>query len=100
MYKISDWKMPDRLNLDTGWSIGQIAFERIETLLLQMSPVERILEFGSGPSSIRLAMAFPKAQVLSVEGDWRNFAETTSLMQTLWDKRNLSIKYRPIKLES
>ena len=90
----------DQLNLDTGWSIGETAFERITTTLLQMSPVERILEFGSGPSSIRLAMAFSEAQVLSVEGDWRNFSETLSLMRSLWDKPNLSIKYRPITLES
>jgi len=100
MHKISDFEMPDRLNLNAGWSIGETAFDRIETLLLQMSPVERILEFGSGPSSIRLAMAFSEAQVLSVEGDWRNFAETTNLMRSFWDKRNLSIKYRPVKLES
>ncbi len=100
MHKISDFKIPDRLNLDTGWSIGEAAFERIATTLLQISPVEKILEFGSGPSSIRLAMAFSEAQVLSMEGDWRNFAETMNLMQTFWDKRNLSIKYRPITLES
>ena len=100
MHKISDLKIPDQLNLDAGWSIGETAFERITTTLLDMSPVERILEFGSGPSSIRLAMAFSEAEVLSIEGDWRNFAETTSLMQTLWDKRNLSIKYRSITLES
>ena len=100
MHKISDFEMSDRLNLDTGWSIGEAAFERIETLLLQMSPVERILEFGSGPSSIRLAMAFPEAQVLSVDGDWRNFRETTDLMQKFLDKRNLTIKYRPITLGS
>ncbi len=100
MHKISDSKMPEQFSLDAGWSIGETAFERIETLLLQMSPVERILEFGSGPSSIRLAMAFPEAQVLSVEGDWRNYAETTSLVRSFWDQRNLSIKYRPIVLES
>ena len=100
MHKISDFKMPEQLSLDAGWSIGETAFERITTTLLQMSPVERILEFGSGPSSIRLAMAFSEAQVLSIEGDWRNFAETTSLMRSFWNKRNLSIKYRPITLES
>ncbi len=100
MHKISDFEMPDQLNLDTGWSIGETVFGRIETLLLQMSTVERILEFGSGPSSIRLAMAFPEAQVLSVEGDCRNFRETTDLIQKFLDKRNLSIKYRPITLES
>ena len=100
MHKISDFKMPEQLSLDTGWSIGETAFERITTTLLEMSPVERILEFGSGPSSVRLAMAFPEAQVLSVDGDWRNFAETTSLMRSFWNKRNLSIKYRPITLES
>ncbi len=100
MHKISDFEMPDRLNLDTGWSIGETAFERITTTLLEMSPVKRILEFGSGPSSIRLAMAFPEAQVLSVEGDWRNYAETTSLVRSFWDQRNLSVKYRPITLES
>ena len=100
MHKISDFEMPEQLSLDAGWSIGETAFERITTTLLQMSPVERILEFGSGSSSIRLAMAFPEAQVLSVEGDWRNYAETTSLMRSSWDQRNLSIKYRPITLES
>ncbi len=100
MHKISDLKMSEQLNLNTGWSIGETAFEKIETLLRQMSPVERILEFGSGPSSIRLAMAFSEAEVLSIEGDWRNFAETTSLMRSFWDKRNLSIKYRPVTLES
>ena len=100
MHKTSDFKMPEQLNLDTGWSIGETAFERITTTLLQISPVERILEFGSGPSSIRLAMAFSKAHVLSIEGDWRNFVETTSLMRSFWDKRNLSIKYRPITLDS
>ena len=100
MHKILDLKMPEQLSLDAGWGIGETAFERITTTLLEMSPVERILEFGSGPSSIRLAMAFSEAHVQSVEGDWRNFAETTSLMRTFWDKRNLSIKYRPITLES
>ena len=100
MHKISDFEMPDRLNLDTGWSIGETAFERITTTLLQMPTVERILEFGSGPSSIRLAMSFPEAQVLSVEGDWRIFSETVDLMQSFWYKRNLLIKYRPITLGS
>ena len=90
----------DQLNLDTGWSIGETAFERITSAFLDLSPVERILEFGSGLSSIRLAMAFSEAQVLSVEGDRRNFVETTSLMRSFWDKRNLSIRYRPITLES
>ena len=102
MHKISVKypEIPDRLNLDTGWSIGEAAFKRIETVLLQISPVERILEFGSGPSSIRLAMAFPEAEVLSIESDWRNFRGTTDLMQSFWKKRNLSLKYRPITRES
>ena len=100
MHKISELEMPKQLSLDAGWSIGEAAFERITTALLEMSPLERILEFGSGPSSIRLAMAFSEAQVLSVEGDWWNFAETMNLMQTFWNKRNLSTKYRPITLES
>ena len=92
--------LADQLNLDMGWSIGETAFERITTTLLQMPTVERILEFGSGPSSIRLAMAFSEAQVLSIEGDWRNYAETLNLMRSFWDKRNLSIRYRPVTLES
>ena len=100
MHKILDFKMSEQLSLDAGWSIGETAFERITTTLLQMSPVERILEFGSGPSSIRLAMAFPEAQVVSVEGDWRNYAETMNLIRSFWDKRNLSIRYRPITFES
>jgi len=35
-----------------------------------------------------------------VEGYWRNYVETVNLMRSFWDKRNLSIKYRPITLES
>ena len=54
MHKISDFEMLEQLSLDTGWSIGETAFKRITTTLLEMSPVERILEFGSGPSSIRV----------------------------------------------
>ncbi len=99
MHRISDFEMPEQLSLDAGWSIGETAFESITTAFLQMSPVERILEFGSGPSSVRLAMAFPEAQVLSIEGDWRNYAETMNLMRSFWNKRNLLIKYRPITLE-
>ncbi|MDE0684429.1 MAG: hypothetical protein OXI63_16040 [Candidatus Poribacteria bacterium] len=100
MHKILDFEMSDRLNLNTDWSIGETAFERIATLLLRVPTIERILEFGSGPSSIRLAMAFPEAEVLSIEGDWQNFRENTDLMRTFWDKRNLLIKYRPVTLES
>ena len=101
MHKISDLQ-----NAGTSliWTrAGVLVRQRLrelQPLLLEMSPVERILEFGSGPSSIRLAMAFSEAQVLSVEGDWRNYAETMSLMRSFWYKRNLSIKYRPITLES
>ena len=84
MHKISELEMPKQLSLDAGWSIGETAFERITTALLEMSPVERILEFGSGPSSVRLAMAFPEAQVFSVEGDWRNYAETVNLMRSFY----------------
>ncbi len=66
MHKILDFKIPDRLHLDTDWSIGETAFERIATTFLQMPTVERILEFGSGSSSIRLALAFSEGQVYEI----------------------------------
>ena len=65
MHKISVKypEIPDRLNLDTAGALVRQRSKNRKPVLLQISPVERILEFGSGPSSIRLAMAFPEAQV-------------------------------------
>ena len=65
-HKILDLKIPEQLSLDAGWSIGEKAFGRITTTLLEMSSVKKILEFGSGPSSIRLVMAFSEGQVYEI----------------------------------
>ncbi|MDE0556296.1 MAG: hypothetical protein OXI24_18950 [Candidatus Poribacteria bacterium] len=93
MHKIQTSKCWNSLIWTRAGALVRWLFERITTMLLQMSPVERILEFGSGPSSVHLAITFPEAQVLSVEGDWRNFAETTSLMRSFEVGRHVSIRF-------
>jgi len=63
------------LDLDTGWRIGEEAFEWIVGTLRERD-VKRILEFGSGASTIRFALALPDCQIVSVESD-ETFANAT-----------------------
>lgn len=59
-----------------------------------------VVEFGSGASSIRLAEAFPHAQVLSIEGDPRYFAQLRDSRDVLerLDGR-LRIDLRPVRFQ-
>jgi predicted O-methyltransferase YrrM len=55
-------------SLNGPWSIGEEAFAQITRSMSEIAP-RVIVEFGSGASSVRLAKAFPDAQVLSLESD-------------------------------
>lgn len=56
------------LDLDRGWSIGEETFSRI-VAEMQRDGATSVVEFGSGISSIRLAMALPDARIISIESD-------------------------------
>src|SRR5215211_4137704 len=86
------------LNLDAPWSIGEQSFAKIVETIEQNARPGRIVEFGSGLSSIRLALAFPYAAIVSIEGDARCFQRTTAQAQQHLAKANLDVRFKPLKL--
>jgi hypothetical protein len=90
-----------RLDLDaSAWSLGEEAFKKIvETIQATCQP-SRIIEFGSGVSSIRLALAFPNARIISIESDRLCFQHTASLAKDSLRQPNLDLRYRPLNFQS
>jgi len=71
------------LNLDqSGWSIGEESFSSIIEILKNLNP-QRLLEFGSGTSSIRLAREFPDCYILSVDHS-DSFANKTRALKDIY----------------
>lgn len=58
--------MDEELELSKIWSIGERSFAAICDDARSLAP-RTIVEFGSGPSTIRLAQAFPDARVISID---------------------------------
>ncbi len=86
----------DELNLDrSSWSIGEAAFEALVTNMREIQP-KRILEFGSGASTVRLAMAFPDAEITSVESSPEHFARVLSLVERASISRKPTILFCPL----
>lgn len=69
----------EELNLDGGYSIGELAFAEICKEFIQRQPVS-IVEFGSGRSTARLALDFPGTSILSLESDERFYYQTLALL--------------------
>ena len=90
----------DILSLDKGWSIGERAFEAIVRSIDGLNKTTRLVEFGSGASSVRLALAFPQCQIQSIEGNWEIFLNTVNLAEVYNVQDNLEISYRPIWFQS
>ena len=63
----------DDLNLDHPWNIQEAAFAEIVRLGKSID-ARRILEFGSGKSTVRLALAFPLAHIEAIEHN-REYAQ-------------------------
>jgi predicted O-methyltransferase YrrM len=81
--------------LDSGWSLGKESFDVLVDLFRAAAP-ETIVEFGSGASSVRLAEAFPDAQVVSIEHDPAWTCRTEVLARSA-GVENLRISLRPLK---
>jgi SAM-dependent methyltransferase len=85
-----------KLDLDTDWGIGESAFTAILEDLRAVRP-RRVLEFGSGASSVRLALALPETQIVAIEHA-EHFYEKTVRLQTSHDAQiNLEIRLRPLR---
>lgn len=95
---MSEQKMiPDELNLDAPWRISEHNFRYILDMLTQ-NRANRIYEFGSGASSIRLSMALPESNITSIEHDFAFYKESKALKKKYRESiGSLNIEYRPLK---
>ena len=85
------------LSLDTEYSVGEATFAEIVANVSALRP-RSIVEFGAGASSIRIALAFPTSQVLSIDHDARFYAQTIAKLQALGEPpSNLELHLRPIQ---
>jgi hypothetical protein len=84
-------------SLSGPWSIGEGAFVEVVRDMTEVRP-GWIVEFGSGASSVRLAKAFPGAQVLSIESSEEFFERSLdcSRHHGIGPPR-LSIELRPLR---
>ena len=63
------------------WSLGEDAFAEITRDMAAIDP-RTIVEFGSGASSVRLALAFPRARIFSFESDAAFLERTRKLARS------------------
>jgi predicted O-methyltransferase YrrM len=84
------------LDLDQGWAIGEESFRQIVERL-RAAGARQIVEFGSGISSIRLALELPGARVFSIESN-REWYETVLRMRAEHAvERNLTVVRRLLR---
>ena len=88
-------KSPKMLSLDTPWAIGEEKYSEILQALSGIK-VEKIIEFGSGRSTVRLQQDFPNAQIISIENKEEFYTETLELLQN-HQAKNVVVLHRPIK---
>jgi predicted O-methyltransferase YrrM len=87
--------MYPELDLDGDWRITEEAFNCIVELIKNLG-CKKIVEFGSGASSIRLAMAFPETKIMSIESDSLFYRETLKLRQKWQKQGNLRVLFSPL----
>jgi len=96
-----------KLNLDFSWRIGEEAFAKIVekiTELINKKDITQsshaqscIVEFGSGASSIRLALNFPDTNIIAIDGDRECYQETENLaLEFLQSSELFELKYQPL----
>lgn len=90
----------EKLSLDaSSWSIGEATFSKLVETIRAIRQPSRIVEFGSGPSSVRLALAFPGAEILALESDEQCYQETKSLQAECLADGRLEVRYKPLKFQ-
>jgi len=99
-----------KLNLDFSWRIGEEAFltivEKITGLLNKNNANQScttpncIVEFGSGASSIRLALNFPNTNIIAIDGDRGCYQETENLaLEFLKPSELFELQYQPLSFQ-
>jgi len=79
--------------------MGEATFGEVVKCLRAID-AKTIVEFGSGASTVRLALDFPEAQIISVESN-REWQETVlQLAAQHGIGSNLSVQYRPLRWQT
>jgi hypothetical protein len=86
--------VPEDLRLDDVWSIGEASFAELTDELYRLAP-GTIVEFGSGVSSVRLALEFPNTRILSIESAPEYWTRTQALRKK-HGVGNLHVDLRPL----
>lgn len=90
-----------QLNLNFSWRIGEEAFLKVLELIHQKLNVPNcIVEFGSGASSIRLALNFPQTKIVSIDADANFYDQTQELAKEFLKFPNLlQLKYQALSFQ-
>ncbi len=83
------------LSLDEPWAIGEENYRKILEAVSDKN-INRIVEFGSGRSTVRLGKDFHNANLLSIEHDELFYKHTLNLLQE-YDTRNVVVIHCPLK---
>ena len=83
------------LLLTGGWSIGEPGFQALCTDLREITPGS-VVEFGSGPSSVRLALEFPTTRLLTIDHSPQFRDETQRLVNKYEVNERVSVGIRPL----
>ena len=88
-------RVPEDLRLDDIWSIGETSFAELTDELHRLAP-RTLVEFGSGISSVRLALEFPDTRILSIESAPEYWRKTQALRNKHGADGNLQVDLRPL----
>ncbi len=87
---------PEELKLKGRWAMAEPVFTEVLRVIQEINP-SRIVEFGSGISSIRLAMAFPEAEIISIEGNKKFHREVIALKAKHAASSRLDLIFSPLQ---
>ena len=88
-------KRNEPLSLDTPWGIGEYNYSKIISLLSDKK-ITKIIEFGSGTSTVRLSQDFPLCKIISFEDQIKFYNETKNMLKE-HKIRNVNLTYCPLK---
>lgn len=86
-----------QFSLDGAWALGEENFELIRRHVEHPEEIEVILEFGSGVSTARLALAYPSASITSIEQDLRFHRETEELVRSAGTADRTRVLHRTLR---
>lgn len=84
------------LSFNKGWSIGEEAFDYI-CGIIRNNDFQKMIEFGSGISTVRWALAFPWLSVVSFEHYPRIFHRTERYIQKYNVQSQVELRYAPLR---